>query len=55
MISQERTVWPLQLRVCVLMRTRGFPGPIMVQLWSTYRSSGILNVSPVAIRIASFQ
>jgi hypothetical protein len=55
MISQEGTVWLLQLRVCVLMRTGGFPGPIMVQSWSTYRSSGLLNVSPAAIRIASFQ
>jgi len=35
--------------------TAGFPGPIMVQLWSTYRSAGLLNVSSVAIRIASFQ
>ena len=43
MISQEGTVWLLQLRVCVLMRTGGFPGPIMVHspfLRLTERVSG---------------
>jgi hypothetical protein len=34
---------------------REFYGPFMVQLWSTYPSSSLLNVSSVAIRIASFQ
>jgi hypothetical protein len=34
---------------------REFHGPLMVQLWSTYRSSNLLDVSSVAIRIASFQ
>ena len=34
---------------------REFYGPLMVQLRSTYPSSSLLNVSSVAIRIASFQ
>jgi len=34
---------------------RKFYGPFMVQLGLTHRSSSLLNVSSVAIRIASFQ
>ena len=34
---------------------REFYGPLMVQLGLTHRSSSLLNVSSVAIRIASFQ
>ena len=34
---------------------REFYGPLMVQLGLTYPSSSLLNVSSVAIRIASFQ
>jgi len=34
---------------------RKFYGPLMVQLGLTHRSSSLLNVSSVAIRIASFQ
>jgi hypothetical protein len=34
---------------------REFYGPLMVQLGLTHRFSSLLNVSSVAIRIASFQ
>jgi hypothetical protein len=34
---------------------REFYGPLMVQLGLTHRSLSLLNVSSVAIRIASFQ
>jgi len=34
---------------------REFYGPLMVQLGLTHRSSSLLNVPSVAIRVASFQ
>jgi hypothetical protein len=55
MISPQVTGLATSAHVYDRTRTEVSPGPIMVQLWSTYVSSGLLNVSSVAIRIASFQ